>query len=451
MLQLAAVACLVFAAQNAACSYVTQAPTKLRVHRARAALPCMQKDREATSDEMLNVAMPSVDPGQPVANAIALPLSPMQEVGTQRPRRKKPPVHLEPGPIMLSWGFALSTMTLQALLTDWGQLRLDAEWCWGSLISDPSAQLLLHYGLLGACSLATSYFLMAPTFPATTEVDAHGVRAPIQVPRYKAGMKQHKLTAVDASYMALNAMCMPGLFYHYFCLMRSWGFDPTAAPLFGIYPADLSQLLLETLPQGAAAIALYFLTYEFIYYWWHRWLHESPAAYKWVHRHHHQQSYPDRGVVDTLNTGCVESQVGLYLQLGVLWACGQLGVANLPAGIWFFTIAGYLSVLEHDKFERSLPFDLFRADDHHMHHCYVKCNYSPYSAVWDKAFGTHKAFAVKKTRAPTVDGAEGSAGSDGVGAAEPMYNSDADASTTGAGAETAGGAPAKAGVLPRGG
>ena len=58
-------------------------------------------------------------------------------------------------------------------------------------------------------------------------------------------------------------------------------------------------------------------------------------------RSHHLQKYPDRAAVDTLNTGCVESQLGLYLQLATLLACDRLlGVASLPAGIWFFTIAG---------------------------------------------------------------------------------------------------------------
>ena len=31
-----------------------------------------------------------------------------------------------------------------------------------------------------------------------------------------------------------------------------------------------------------------------------------------------------------------------------------------------------------------------------MHHAAVRCNYSPYSALWDKVFGTHKDFAVKQ-------------------------------------------------------
>ena len=97
-------------------------------------------------------------------------------------------------------------------------------------------------------------------------------------------------------------------------------------------------------------------------------MHEVPALYKWVHKHHHQQTYADRAAIDTFNTGCIESQIGLYMQLGVLAFWGEFGLANLPAGIWFFTTAGYLSVLEHDNVERSLPFDLWRADDHHMHH-----------------------------------------------------------------------------------
>ena len=38
-------------------------------------------------------------------------------------------------------------------------------------------------------------------------------------------------------------------------------------------------------------------------------MHEVPVLYKWVHKHHHQQTYPDRAAVDTFNTGCIESQV----------------------------------------------------------------------------------------------------------------------------------------------
>jgi sterol desaturase/sphingolipid hydroxylase (fatty acid hydroxylase superfamily) len=97
---------------------------------------------------------------------------------------------------------------------------------------------------------------------------------------------------------------------------------------------------------------------------------------RWVHRHHHQQTYPCRPALDTLNTGAIEAAVGSYLQLAVLWACGSLlGVVHVPAALAFFEIAGWLSVLEHDRFVRELPFGLWKVEEHHMHHAFVKCNY----------------------------------------------------------------------------
>jgi len=295
---------------------------------------------------------------------------------------------------MLSWAAAATTLTLQATLTDWPALQQDAALLWSSLgVSlDPPAQLLALYAAVWAGGLGYSYALIPATFPAP-----RAQATTIEVPRRSRHMPQHQLALVDYSYVLLNTMCMPGIFYHFFSLMRTWGFDPAAPPLFGVYPASPMQLLLETAPALAAHLSLYFLTYEFIYYWWHRAMHEVPALYTWVHKHHHQQTYPDRAALDTFNTGCVESQVGLYLQLGVLWACGLLGADDLPAGIWFFTIAGYLSVLEHDKYARTLG-DVWRADEHHMHHAFVKCNYSPYTTVWDKVFGTFKPFEVKRRR-----------------------------------------------------
>jgi len=315
---------------------------------------------------------------------------------------RKPP-HLKSGPVLLSWFAGLFTLAAQATLTDHAQLAQDAASLLPFLES-PLAQQLGLYALLGCAGLGYSFYLIPATFPPLQSPDAIS----LEVPRRQPGMKQHPLNAIDYSYVVLNAMCLPGLFYHFACLMRSWGLDLAAPPCFGVYP-DSPLELAAVLPQSAVVLAGYFVAYEFVYYHWHRALHEVPTLYKWVHRHHHQQTYPDRAVLDTLNTGCVESQLGLYLQLGVLLAGDKLlGVADLRAGIWFFAIAGYLSVLEHDKYERSLPFGLFRADEHHMHHAYVRCNYSPYSTLWDRVFGTHKPFAVKKAAAVASDAAPAS-------------------------------------------
>jgi len=248
----------------------------------------------------------------------------------------------------------------------------------------------LGTNILG-CSVLMPFFFQ----PRQSEADATGKRVSMAVPRRSRNMVQHELNEIDYTYIALNTLCMPGFFYHFFCLMRSWGFDPAAPPSFDSSTAIT--LLTETIPGALVPLALYFTTYEFFYYWWHRAMHEVPALYKWVHKHHHQQTYPDRAVIDTLNTGCVESQVGLYSQLAMLWAYGSfIGVANVPAACIFFAAAGCMSVLEHDGFERSAPFNLFEAREHHMHHAYVKCNYSPYGTLWDEVFGTYKKFDVRK-------------------------------------------------------
>jgi len=307
---------------------------------------------------------------------------------------------LRPGPVLLSWSTGLATLALQACFTDHEQMAQDAMALF-PFLQDSAAQHVALFVLMGAIALGSSFFMMPVTFPVLQSTTDDERSTSVKVPSYSPNVVQHPMGAIDYSYVALNTLCLPGLFYHFICLMRTWGLDFAAPPMFGIYPESPVQLVTETIPHSLPALALYFITYEFVYYWWHRAMHEQPALYNWIHRHHHQQKYPDRAALDTLNTGCVESQIGLYLQLTILVACDRvLGVADLPAAIWFFTIAGYLSVLEHDEWQRKLPFDLFRTDEHHMHHAAVRCNYAPYTALWDRVFGTHRAFEAKHAPKP---------------------------------------------------
>ena len=145
-----------------------------------------------------------------------------------------------PGPILLSWSTALTTMALQAACTSHSQLALDAASFWSAVgvQLEPVAQLAGLYATLWATSIGYSFLLMQNTYPAETETDALGSQIPKEVPHRSADMKQHQLTAIDYSYVALNSACMPGFFYHFVCIMRSWGFDADAPPFFGIYPAD---------------------------------------------------------------------------------------------------------------------------------------------------------------------------------------------------------------------
>jgi len=332
-------------------------------------------------------------------------------------RMPRAPSHLRAGPVAFAWATALFTLGCQATFTNKERLAADANFVWTFLCEhpktslydhlinvDPALQLAAFFGFIYVSSYAFSIFAMPLTFPPLkSDADSNGSRQALVVPRRSSREhKQHSLNKIDLSYMLLNSLCMPGLFYHFVCLCRSWGMTGEP-PLFNVYPSEPLALLTQTVPELISYVSLYMLTYEFIYYWWHRAMHEVPAMYTWIHKHHHQQTYPDRPLIDTLNTGCFESQFGLYLQLAVLCGYGQIGLGNLPSAVWFFSICGWLSVLEHDSLERKvspttclgLPVDLFRADEHHMHHAFVKCNYCPYSTVWDRVFGTFKPFSVK--------------------------------------------------------
>ncbi|EOD32846.1 hypothetical protein EMIHUDRAFT_230210 [Emiliania huxleyi CCMP1516] len=235
-----------------------------------------------------------------------------QRAATRLCSQSLPVVHA--GPIALSWAAGGLTLLLQHHFTDWTQAGADAAYLSQRLqdvgvgpLPQPDLQVALLWAYLYAMSVGVSFAMPGIVPAAQSKADAEGASEPLK----------HALTAVDLSYIALNSLCLPGLFYHFVTLLRSWGLD-FDAPACGIYPEKPLLLLTETLPELAMYLPLYFITYEFV-----------PVLYKWVHKHHHQQTYPDRAVIDTLNTGCVESQVGLYSQLALLWAFGKLGLDRL--------------------------------------------------------------------------------------------------------------------------
>ena len=318
------------------------------------------------------IAPPTLEPFLPAASNVVPTAKPAS--GEQRQKKVKTPAHLTAGPILLAFTSALTTMALQFRFTDWQQLAMDEQGLsdfFSRFLPDSAVlQYLQHEPWAAHTALYASLFsyisfifLMPAAWPIFDE-------SAMAIPYRRRNMRQHRLNAIDFSYVTLNSLVMPGFYYEFFCLMRSWGLDlvtemdTAIAQNLAIADAAMSadattamELLLaqnaaiaQAAPVAVASLAVYFLVYEFIYYWWHRSTHESPVLYKWVHMHHHQQEYPDRPAIDTLNTGCVESQVGLYMQLAVLWGCGALlGVKDPLAAFAFFTIAGWLSVLEHDK------------------------------------------------------------------------------------------------------
>ena len=44
------------------------------------------------------------------------------------------------------------------------------------------------------------------------------------------------LTGVDYSFIALNTLCLPGFFYHFLLLLRTWGLDSRPPPVSLRFP-----------------------------------------------------------------------------------------------------------------------------------------------------------------------------------------------------------------------
>lgn len=189
------------------------------------------------------------------------------------------------GPVLLAWGVSTGTLALQAVCTNSAQLAQDAAMMF-PFMPNPAAQHFCLYVTLWALSFGSSAYAFPKAFPAQqSEAMFEGQQTTsVEVPHRSANMKQHQLRFVDYTYVVLNSLCIPGLFYHFICLCRSFGLDFSNPPMFGIYPDNPLELLTYTIPHTAPVLALYFLTYEFFYYWWHRAMHEIPMLYKWVHK-----------------------------------------------------------------------------------------------------------------------------------------------------------------------
>merc|ERR1712086_1203687 len=129
---------------------------------------------------------------------------------------------------------------------------------------------------------------------------------------------------------------------------------------------------------------LQFTLYDFFYHGFHRTLHLG-SIYPYIHKHHHKQKAPTRGVMDGINVHPFEMAVGIYLHLFV--------VAVIPCHIvgaqLFFGMASLMAGFNHTRWGIYVP-KFYDVRDHDMHHVYPNCNYAQYVMWWDKLFGCFK-------------------------------------------------------------
>lgn len=133
------------------------------------------------------------------------------------------------------------------------------------------------------------------------------------------------------------------------------------------------------------ALAAMFVFYDFFYCLWHRLLHVR-ALYGYVHKHHHRQVVPTRGVLDAMNVHPVEFIVGEYLHL--------LAMMAVPAHAFtcftFIILLGVLTSLNHTRCDVNIPFGIFSVSWHDIHHRLPQSNYGQYTMFWDRLWGSYR-------------------------------------------------------------
>ena len=81
--------------------------------------------------------------------------------------------------------------------------------------------------------------------------------------------------------------------------------------------------------------------YDFVYYWFHRFLH-IPAIYPYIHKHHHRQLIPFRGSWDGANTHPIEFIFGEFLHIGALWGSSKFISPHIVGVSAFLVASGFM-------------------------------------------------------------------------------------------------------------
>jgi len=181
-----------------------------------------------------------------------------------------------------------------------------------------------------------------------------------------------RFVSVDWLYLSCNSLITACFLYHFLTFLWtssiSWKNEEIS--------------FYNTIASSVAQFAFYDLLYQAF----HRFLHLG-TIYPWIHKHHHRQKSPFRGVFDGINVHPFEMVVGIYLHLLAVWVvpCHIVG-----AQIWF-SFCSLMAAFNHTRWAIRDPLGVFYdVRDHDMHHVYPNCNYAQYVMWWDRLWGTYK-------------------------------------------------------------
>lgn len=207
---------------------------------------------------------------------------------------------------------------------------------------------------------------------------------------------QHAITATDVAYLLVNSLVE-------FVFAQQVGYLLWHAPLIARAPRALG------LANGPLALWLLFVVDDMLYAPLHRLLHHT-ALYRWVHKHHHRNTFPSRGYIDAANEHPVEQVAALTLHWVALHIVAHTAGLHVAAVMGHFALKALGACFNHTGYDVRLSFAgiEYSVRAHEMHHRMPNANFAQYVMLWDQLMGTYKPY--ESGLAKEVEVSKGGAG-----------------------------------------
>lgn len=191
---------------------------------------------------------------------------------------------------------------------------------------------------------------------------------------------QHQINAMDVTYLLINSTIE-------YVFAQQIGHLLWHAP-FIVRAPELLGLL-----NGPLAFWLLLVVDDMLYAPLHRFMHLQ-SIYKYVHKHHHRNTYPARGYIDAANEHPVEQISALtlhWMAVHIVAFTAGLHVAAVGAHFGFKALGACFNHTGYDVHVTFLGID-YSVRSHETHHRKPTTNYAQYVMFWDRIMGTYREY-----------------------------------------------------------
>ena len=161
----------------------------------------------------------------------------------------------------------------------------------------------------------------------------------------------------------------------------------TAAHTWELWLTDLRPWSADALGTTGGALAGY-VAITFVYYWWHRWRHELPFLWRWLHQVHHSPARIE--ILTSFYKHPLEILANSWMSTAVLYLVVGVG-AEACAYAVLLTALAELFYHWNVRTPHWLGFLIQRPESHCVHHQrdLHAFNYADLP-LWDMLFGTFR-------------------------------------------------------------